>query len=141
MLHLITGTRKGGQLVNIDRAATREDGTTVGAWSGETLEEIGARYDNVRVVTIEEFCKLDAEQWRRPVREITRDEFYEMLEVLPPEDWHRDENGSQSFKLAEYTSGSITNIYATRAGRFYMLADDFTTPHAEIMRRVREFAK
>jgi len=130
----------GKKLVSIDVAVTR-NGETVGGYGGRTPSQLADEYDNVRTMPLDEFAALSDAQFRAPVREITQAAFFEALEVLPPEGWTRDESGAQSFKCAERTSGAITNIYAARGGKFYALSDDFTLPHAQIMRRVREFTE
>lgn len=69
--------------------------------------------------------------------EITEARFMEMLEVLPPHDW-RNTGDAESFKLIERTAGSITGIYARVGRRYFHLSDSITTPHADIIARIRD---
>lgn len=57
-------------------------------------------------------------KYLKPASEIDKERFYEMLEVLPPESWRTDENGVNSFRMCEYTSGSITASLARYKGKY-----------------------
>lgn len=49
-------------------------------------------------------------------KQITEDDYHEMLNVLPPENWCRGE--FEHFRMCEYTSGTITTQYAHRNGKY-----------------------
>jgi len=106
----------------------------------ETLEEIRARYPDAEYIKFDDAIKISNDKNRLPVREITEKDFWEMLEVLPPEGWKQETN-CESFKLCEYWSGTITDIYARIGKRYFTLRDSARTPHAEIIRRCQEFIK
>ena len=133
--HGFCGTRENGGIALIDVATLNISGEWVGAYGGRTLEQTREEYADACVVTLEEYGTMQDAQYRRAVSEITADEYDYALCVLPPEGWTRDERGA-SFKCSGRSAGSITNIYAAVGGRYYALADDFTMPHDEIMRRV-----
>lgn len=118
-------------------AAINRDGTLVGHYSGETLDEIRLRYPGAEIgewdvvyAAAEESCKTE------PV-EITEARFLEMLNVLPPVRWVR-EGGAESFKMSERYYGSITGIYARIGKRYFNFSDVITLPHDEIIKRIRE---
>lgn len=108
--------------------------------NGHTLEEIRARYPDAVYIEWEQASKISKAKNCIPVSEITREHFWEMLEVLPPLGW-KQEQGSESFKLMEMYSGTITDIYARIGERYFTLRDDVGMSHVEIMRRCQQFLK
>jgi len=110
------------------------------AYSKQTEAEVRERYSDAERITLDEAVERKAQAFRHPVEGSTEEHFNEMLNVLPPIGWHRTGDG-ESFKMSEMTSGTITQIYARIGARYFTLADDVRTPHAEIMRRCHEFAK
>lgn len=67
-------------------------------------------------------------------REITYDDYHEMLCILPPMGWVQNYSGT-SFKMSERTCGNLTNIYAHVGDKYYVLCDDMSLPHHEIINR------
>ena len=113
----------------------RADGR--GHYSGETLEQMRARYPDVEIIGVDTAIeRLDA-AFRSAPAEVTEERFWEMLDVLPPLDW-RGSDGAESFKLSEFTSGTITAIFCRIGTRYFELSDNVSTPHEEIVRRCRE---
>ena len=55
---------------------------------------------------------LNAEQYIRPAITIAEEDYWEALEVLPPENWCRGE--FEHFRMCEYLTGSITAQYACK---------------------------
>ncbi len=104
----------------------------------ETLAEICRRYPNTEIVPFDEAIKIKDEANKKPVKEITEQEFWEMLEVLPPLGWKHGTN-CESFKMSEMWSGNITDIYARIDKRYFTLRDDVRMSHDEIMRRCEKF--
>jgi hypothetical protein len=51
-------------------------------------------------------------------KEITEDEWYENLEVLPPEKWETV-RGVNIFRMCEYLTGNITAHFAKLNGKFF----------------------
>lgn len=70
-------------------------------------------------------------------QEITKERFFEMLEVLPPIAWH-DTSDGESFKICERTAGAVTAIFVRIGERYFTLSDDIRTPHAECCKRVAQ---
>jgi hypothetical protein len=113
----------------------RADGLT---WvNGQTAEQVRQRYpDAIEISLAEAAERSDAKFRSGPVR-ITGKFYKESLGVLPPEDWQR-RGDTESFKISERTSGSITAIYCALDGEYWTLSDSFTLSHDEIVKRVRE---
>ena len=109
-----------------------------GRYSKKTLTETQEEYPGVEIMSIDEASKQIDTLSRRPVTEIDESTYWQMLEVLPPEDFSQTKAGT-SFKMAEKECGSITGIYATIGERYFCLADDYTLHHLGIMQRVREY--
>ena len=72
---------------------------------------------------IAEYCK--------PWREITKEQWWEMLEVLPPEKWQKVA-GVEIFRMSEYTSGTVTGHYAMLGDRYFSANRDIRTEYADI---------
>jgi hypothetical protein len=117
----------------IDLAIER-DGLMRGGYSGETLEEMSKRHPGVQIGKLGQVAAASDDMFRHPPQPITKARFVEMLEVLPPEDWHCGD-GAESFKLSERTSGSITAIFCRVGNRYFEMQDSFTLSHNEIVTR------
>lgn len=66
-------------------------------------------------------------------QKITEDEFFEMLYVLPTENWHNLPNGGEFFQLSEYYSGSVTNYYVSLNGKFYEFRNEIWLKPSEVL--------
>lgn len=119
----------------IDIAITGEDGQTLGQYSGQTPEQITARYPGA-LLGDSEAVTLEREGIMRtmPTR-ITEEQYWDALEVLPPEGWTRTHLG-ESFKLCEYLCGRMTHIYAKVQDEYWEFCDVGSMPHVEIMAKV-----
>lgn len=80
----------------------------------------------------------DYSQYKTGVKPSTKEEFYEMLGVLPPESLTTIE-GNTSFKIAEYYIAYITDIYICYKGKYYTLRDSAFKSHKSIIKMVEEF--
>ena len=98
----------------------------------ESIDEMRRRYPDVQLTTLDDATSRIEQAFRSGPVEISRDEYCEMLEVLPPVDW-TSSNGWESFKMVERTSGNITNIYATDGTRYFCLSDSIYMPHRDII--------
>ena len=63
---------------------------------------------------------------------VTQERFWEMLEVLPPMEWIREE-GSESFKVSELTDGSITACLVRIGKEYYELYHHVGTAHKTLL--------
>jgi len=59
------------------------------------------------------------------IHEITENEWMEMLEVLPPMGW-KDYAGFNAFFMSERYTGSFTEMYARKNGKFYSAMVDLS---------------
>ena len=57
------------------------------------------------------------EYTNKPAREVSEADYWEMLEILPPENFTNDA-GFQHFRMMEYMTGSITAQYATNGEKY-----------------------
>ena len=115
---------------------TPETGLTY--WGKQTAEQIRETHPDAIALSFDEASERYQRPFIEPVSEITEEKFCYWLEVLVPEDWQHGHN-CESFKLIERTCGDITTICASLGKRYFVMADSYKTPHAEIMRRVRAF--
>jgi len=102
----------------------------------ETIEEQRLEHPNIELWfftdVMQEIDKAQEATFKKSPVEITEDRFTEMLEVLPPHNWHR-ETGSESFKMSEMTCGNYTEIFCRIGEKFYELCDDVHKTHIEIV--------
>ena len=122
----------------IDRALEIEGGY-IGQHSLETLEQIQLRHEGA---LLGDFATVHAERQAMMITEpvsIPEDDFIQALECLPPEGWVRNRH-TESFKMSEYYSGSITEIYARFGDTYWCFKDLATKTHNEIMHKVLQVA-
>ena len=105
---------------------------------GETLEEIRNRYPDAEYTEFESAYTIIQNSHKRGVTETTKEEFWEMLEVLPPTGWKTGDS-CESFKMSERWSGNITDIYARIGNRYFTIRDDIRTTHEAIITRCKKF--
>lgn len=103
-----------------------------GTYSGETLDEIRARYPDARLMDDDEYNRIHAAYWTSEPVEITEDEYVDALEALPPLQWRRGDY-AETFKMSEFLSGSITGIYCRLGRRYFCFNADVKTPHDQIV--------
>lgn len=124
-----------GQFHAFDAAVVREAGTWEAMYSGKTLAELQCDRPNVILCTEAEFrAQANAAACTAPT-EITPAAYREALDVLPPQGWTRA-GGTESFKLCEYHSNDVTNIYVQIGDRCFKFRDLGTMPHAQVIERV-----
>ncbi|MCP2234015.1 hypothetical protein [Erwinia aphidicola] len=103
------------------------------AW---TLEQLNADGGNFEMVTFEEAYQRHCDTYILAPVEISAERFNDMLELLPPLDWHIGAS-SQSFRLMEMTCVNVTAIFAVYGGRYFELCDRVTLTHDEIIGKIR----
>ena len=77
----------------------------------------------IEAAQVAEYCK--------PWQEITKEQWWDMLEVLPPEKWQKVA-GVEIFRMSEYTSGTVTGHYARLGDRYFSANRDIRTDYADI---------
>jgi len=109
------------------------DGVYRGQYSGKTL----ADYPGAELLTEEDaFNQIEALCITAP-KEIDRERFMYLLEVLPPVSWHGCGSPTESFKLCEFTNGRVTCIAVRVEARYFEFEDVETMPHADCVAKVR----
>jgi hypothetical protein len=102
-----------------------------GMYSGETLEQVRLRYGpGVVVMNTDEAWTDHENAFRSAPVEITEEQFWDALEVLPPCRWRRSP-GAESFHMSEHTTGCISSIYVRIGDYYYTFADDVALTHEE----------
>lgn len=70
-----------------------------------------AQNKKYKIMTYDEYLQLEKDYWtNKPLKEITEDEFHEMLNVLPPIKW-TTKNNIEMFCMSEMTTGTYTSQY------------------------------
>lgn len=105
----------------------------------ECLDEIRKRYPTAELRDFAEVCReieaLDRAHDCHPPKEITKERFWEKLEVLPPVDWQR-RGSHESFKIMERLCGNLTTICVRVGDRYFELVEDIRTPHEKLLELV-----
>ncbi len=110
--------------------------TGKGLYSGKTLDEYRAEYPDMRVMCWDEYIVQHEACFKSAPKEITEEQFFYALEVLPPDNWVRGDD-CESFKMCERTTGSITGIYARIGRKFFQMYDSYRMKHAAIIAACR----
>jgi len=106
---------------------------------GFSLESMKQKYHDLVLITSEALEQIRYEFNRKPVNEITEEIYTDMLEVLPPMNWHRSGNGGgTSFHMEEIFMGGVVDIYVEWEGRFFELRDDLDLSHEQIIAVVKQ---
>lgn len=92
-----------------------------------------------RVMDATELHALLLEMHRRPVQEISEEDFNYALEVLPPLDYQAS-GGYLSFKMSEFYTADITSIYVRDpGGRCFKFQDQASTSAEDCVQRVMSY--
>ena len=73
----------------------------------------------------------------KPWKEITEEQWDEMLNVLPPKNW-RTVGGVNIFQMSEYMTDNITQHFARVGGKFFSCYSRDTVPYAELAEQVKK---
>jgi len=117
-----------------------------GRFSGKTLAEMQSEDGEPKIELMEWdeawplYEKAQQAKYIGPVKEVDEDRFWYLLEVLPPVGWVNNRS-SESFKLCERLSGSITTIAARIGGKYYEFNDDIMMPHDKIVAKIEQAIK
>ena len=87
-----------------------------------------AKNRQFKIMTYEEFIELQKNHYNRlPLTEITEDQFFEMMNVLPPIYW-RTKNNIEMFCMSEFLTSSFTSQYLhdRTTNKFYHKTVDVT---------------
>jgi hypothetical protein len=93
----------------------------------------------------DEAHRLHCEHFRAPVTEITREQYWYALEVLPPCRWRGIGDSFETFHISERVTANIVNWYCQtrteRGERYFTLTDYETLRPDELAERVAAFLK
>lgn len=116
---------------NIDTACLADDGETLKSpYTGELFSDLLAELNGKRKVGSPEFQimplnsalplmeEAQKAKYCSDWQEITEEDWYDALEVLPPEKWETV-RGVNLFRMCEYLTGNITAHYAKLRGKFF----------------------
>ena len=78
-------------------------------------------------------------RYHKPFVEISKDEYCEMLECLPPEKWLTCQ-GVNIFRMSEYWTSNITAHYAKLNGKYFTALRRNTVPYETIAKEISEVA-
>lgn len=134
---VIRGTQERPIPQHIDAVMQAEDGSLFGMFSHKTQAELEQEYGAPMVILGTEELKREHDDALRtePV-EITEEQFNYALEVLPPMRWG-SWLGVESFRMREFYSGNMTNIYAKLGGKFWTFCDDAYMRGEDIAHKVK----
>lgn len=113
----------GMERVQFTGGKTLEEYMTAKAGQGFEVMPYEIAAPMIESAQIAEYCK--------PWREITEEQWWDALEVLPPEKW-KTANGVEIFRMSEYTSGTVTEHYARLGDRYFSANRDIRADYAGI---------
>ena len=98
-----------------------------GLYGGQTFDEMVGEYPDLVVVEITKASRMIEDKWREPLSETTKENYWNMLEVLPPQNWQRfgSLHGKhfEFFQMSEYDYGKITRYFVQHGERYYTFAN------------------
>ncbi len=118
------------------QAFLRKDGRC--QYSGKTFTEVQKEYPKCVILQLQHAIKhIRATENKLYIdtiwKEISEDDYMEMLEVLPPENWQ-----GGIFRMCEYWTSNITGHYVELDGKFYTAQRRNTTSYASIRAEIRK---
>jgi len=112
----------------IDTIAPGETTTSLGLTSGDIAEQ----YPNAILINLDDAIAAITEIHRKPPKQITPGKWNEMLNILPPLHWVSSRT-AETFKLREFTWGTITAIFCRVGEHYWELTDSYTLQHDTIV--------
>jgi hypothetical protein len=134
---------KAGSL-NVEAFAIKDDsGIWVCSYSGKPQNEMKA--EGAELMTwddcLEAMKEAETKQLRNPWKEIDKEEYNEMLEVLPPEKWSNGPDFSM-FRMMEYYTSNWTSHYCrirmNGEMRYFAATRQNTDKYADLTREITE---
>ncbi len=109
----------------------------LGIYGKQNLEQTQAEDETVILVSTDEAMDLIADAQKTP--EITEADWHEMLEVLPPENWHQLK-AINYFQMSEHwVLNCITSTYARYKGGFYSFRDNVNLSPDYVIAKLDEY--
>lgn len=117
----------------VDVAVSCADGIMRGGYSKKSIDELMLEYPELIVDELDAVsARIDESFITCPI-EISENQFYEMMEVLPPKHW-RNHGISESFQMIEHTRGNITAILCRIENRYFEMQNQAGMSHEDILR-------
>jgi hypothetical protein len=85
-------------------------------------------------MTYDDYKALEVSVLRTAPVEITEEQFYRALEVLPPLQWVVL-GGAETFAMSEFYTGRMTSMYCAINGKYYQIIDHIKQ-HSKIVEAV-----
>lgn len=105
-------------------------------WTQKPVAEYMADKPGAEVWTFDNAFAHMRAGYLKPASVVTKERFWEMLEVLPPVDWKRSDT-TESFKISERTIADLTSIFARIGDQYFELCDSCKLSHDQIIARCR----
>lgn len=105
-------------------------------YGGETIEELRIRENNpyLKAITpseLDKMLRIYNQSLSEPFKEITEEEYYDLLDVLPPIRMRRN-----SFFVGEPYYGNMYSFCFTSEGRYFKGLRSVLTPQSELERQI-----
>ena len=88
---------------------------------------------------IQHLERAQDKQYTKPFREISKEDYEEALNCLPPEKWERDE--FEIFRMSEKLISNITAHYVLYKNKCFVANRRTSTPYSEIKKEIAEIVK
>ncbi len=121
-----------------------KDGIDICRYSGETITDIIKMNPKMEIMHIDEalkrITKMEKEMYLSDGwKETTRENWEDMLNVLPPEKWESVLE-VEIFRMSEYYTGNITAHYAKLGNKYFTALRRTTDNYAEMALEIKEGA-
>lgn len=100
--------------------------TMICPWTGQTKEDLLAEEPDLQFLEWEEFSERVERNTVTEPQEITKEQFLEALNCLPPRNWHLTKH-FECFHMSEFMVSHYTATYVRYNERYFMWTD---TVHA-----------
>lgn len=120
---------------------TRDDrGHLIGRYTRQTLEQLASQYPAPMMHTFDEFDEILSATMRTRPMEISRGEWLDALEILPPLNW-RNLGAFECFVCSEAITGRMHRIYVRVRDTYWTFIDDRDLSVQRVMDRIAEAIK
>lgn len=111
--------------------------TGLSMYSQNTPEMVKERYPDAILIHVSEAILIMEEaNIDKVAKPISKEQFWDALECLPPQNWVRREF-TESFKMCEYLTGQITSIYVRIGKEYFTFHDRASMTHDQIVAKTR----
>ena len=112
----------------------------VGDYSNKSIEELQRQYPDAFLADQATIRQHTLARYKTEPKRITREYFLEMLEIMPPENWHTGHR-SESFNLCEHYTHDIASTFVRIGSDYWEFRDRAGLTHAERLQRVIDAAQ